>query len=412
MIRYIIYLSFIAFNLLAQNGIIKSYYGKGKIKYEMSYVNNVLEGTSYWYYDNGNLMYEKTYDNGKLNGWQRDYYESGLIKEEIYFKNGVRDGISKQYFENGGLKEVRNYEDGKLIKTILISYDETYQAPIEAYKLGNRQIQKELKEDRFICTIDICPVPIGGMQSIQDKVVYPEHAKLYGLEGIVVLIARINTEGNAIGFKIVSGLGLGCDEAAIEAVKKTRFIPGTDKGNIVEADVTIKVEFRLSEKSILTIAKKDEKIVTDELSKIVLNNNDNNTDNKLTQTEDQKTVSPIITNTINDVDTTILFIKNRVSCDVTVCPVPVNGWGEILKHLTIPKNVKRLKLSGDIEVIATVDEYGNVRDTRVVKKLGYGADEAVEVAILDTHFIPGEINGQKVRCDVKITIPIRENKNN
>ncbi|HPN37319.1 MAG TPA: TonB family protein [Melioribacteraceae bacterium] len=402
-------------NIFAQNGIITSYYGKGKIRYEMSYVNNVLEGTSYWYYENGNLLSEKTYDNGKLHGWQRNYFETGLLKDEIYFNNGLRDGLYKEYFENGGLKEVKNYEQGKLIKTIQISFDENYQAPIEAYKKGNRQIQKELKEERFICTIDICPVPIGGMQAIQDNVVYPEHAKLYGLEGIVVLIATINTEGNAVDFKVVSGIGLGCDEAAIDAVKKTRFIPGTDKGNVVKADVTIKVEFRLSEKSILSIAKKDEKEIKNELNNLII------VDNQINKSEEEKikvaenVVATLNTNVPNnknadETDTSITYIKSRVECEVTNCPIPVGGWGKIIEHLVIPKTVKRLKLSGDIIVLATVDEYGNVRDTKVLQKLGHGADEAVEVAILDTHFIPGELNGQKIRCDVKITVPIRENK--
>ncbi len=409
MYKYLILVFLFVSNLFAQNGIIKSYFGKGKIKYEMSYVNNVLEGTSFWYYENGNLMSEKTYDNGKLNGWQREYFETGLLKEEIYFNNGIRDGLYKEYFENGGLKEVRNYESGKLTKTILISYDESYQAPIDAYKRGNRQIQKELKEERFICTIEICPVPIGGMQAIQDKLVYPEHAKLYGLEGIVVVIATINTEGNAIAFKIVSGIGLGCDEAAIDAIKKTRFIPGTDKGSIVESDVTIKVEFRLNEKSILTIAKKDEKEIQNEMTNIINTEKTSETSNiNISRIDTQNVSTAVIVNTSNEVDTTALYIKNRISCDVSTCPIPVGGWGKILEHLTVPKTVKRLKLSGDVVVLATVDEYGNVRDTKVLKKLGHGADEAVEVAILDTHFIPGEINGQKVRCDVKITIPIRE----
>lgn len=403
-------------SLLAQNGIIKSYYGKGKIKYEMSYVNNVLEGTSFWYYENGNLMSEKTYDNGKLNGWQRDYYETGLIKLEIYFNNGIRDGLFKEYYENGGLKEVRNYEAGKLTKTIELSYDENYQAPIEAYKKGNRQIQKELKEERFICAIEICPVPIGGMQAIQDKVIYPEHAKLYGLEGIVVLIATVNTEGSAVSFKVVSGIGLGCDEAAIDAVKRTRFIPGTDKGEVVTADVTIKVEFRLSEKSVLTIAKKDEKEIKEEYNRIITNESNLNkekNDEKLTDEVSKNTdgvSNPQIKSLEDEKDSTVIYIKNRVTCEVSECPVPVGGWGKIIENLVVPKTVKRLKLTGDVIVLATIDEYGNVRDTKVLQKLGHGADEAVEVAILDTHFSPGTVNGQKIRCDVKITVPIREDK--
>ncbi len=385
----------------AQNGVVKGYYSKGKVKYEMSYANNILEGTSYWYYENGNLMSEKSYSKGKLNGWQTEYFETGLIKSEIYFNEGIRDGICKEYYENGALKEVKNYENGKLIRTIQLPYDDSFIAPVDAYKKGNRQIQRELKEERFLCMIDICPVPIGGIKSIQDKVVYPEHAKLYGLEGIVVLIATIDKEGNAIDFKVVSGLGLGCDEAAIEAVKKTRFIPGYNKGETVVADVTIKIEFRLSEKSVLTIAKRDDVLSKTDTNKTIVSTNlkNDNIYNKIDNNQNKQT--------INDGDSLTYYIASKITCEVTKCPIPVEGWGKILKNLIIPQTVKRLKLKGDVVVLATVDEYGNVRDTKVMQKLGHGADEAVEVAILDTHFIPGEINGQKVRCDVKITVPIR-----
>lgn len=399
----LVFIIFLIFNnyCFAQNGVVKSYYGKGKVKYEISYANNILEGTSYWYYENGNLMSEKSYTKGKLNGWQREYYETGLIKTEIFYNEGIRDGICKEYYENGALKEVKTYDNGKLTKTIILPYDDNYIAPVEAYKKGNRQLQLELREDRFLCMIDNCPVPIGGIKSIQDKVVYPEHAKLYGLEGIVVLIATIDKEGNAIDFKVVSGLGLGCDEAAIEAVKKTRFIPGYDKGETVVADVTIKIEFRLSEKSVLTIAKRDDVLDKTDTNKTIISKNlqGNFTLNKTDENTNKKFN--------NEIDTLEYYISSKVTCEITKCPIPVDGWGKILKNLIIPQTVKRLNIKGDVVVLATVDEYGNVRDTKVIEKLGHGADEAVEVAILDTHFIPGELNGHKVKCDVKITVPIR-----
>lgn len=392
-----------SFPIFAQNGIIRSYYSEGKIMSEISYVNDVLEGTCYWFYENGNLKEEKTYDQGKLNGWCKSYYPTGLLQQEMYVKDGYRDGLTKTYYENGGLKDVKNYENGKLIKSIDITYDESYQAPIEAYKAGNRQIQRELKEEKFLCEVEICPVPIGGMASIQEKAVYPEHAKLYGLEGIVVLIAHINKEGFVTDCKVVTGIGLGCDESAINAVKNTRFIPGQEKGEIVEANVSINVEFRLSEKTILTLAKNQE--IKEKI------NIDPNLFESKTESNKENYISTNTTSTqvsTTPQDTLIAYMQKNYFCENGNCPLPKGGLQELLKNLVIPKTVKRLKVIGDVVVVATVDEYGNVRDTKVIKKLGHGADEAVEVAILDTHFIPAELNGQKIRCDVKITIPIRE----
>ncbi|NOX17643.1 MAG: hypothetical protein GXO87_05100, partial [Chlorobi bacterium] len=54
-----------------------------------------------------------------------------------------------------------------------------------------------------------------------------------------------------------------------------------------------------------------------------------------------------------------------------------------------------------------IDKYGNVRDTHVIQGLGYGCDEAAEVAILDARFNPGIKNGERVRTSVIIVIPVR-----
>ncbi len=392
----------LGFSIYAQNGIVKSYYPNNNLKSQLSYVNDVLEGTCYWYYENGNLSEEKRYDQGKLSGWCKKYYETGLLKEEMYVKDGYRDGLTKYYYENGGLKEVKNFENGRLLRSIQIGYDENYQAPIEAYKMGNRQIDNELQEELFLCEAEICPMPIGGMAAIQQKVVYPEHAKMYGLEGIVVVIASINKEGFVTECGVVKGIGLGCDESAINAVKNTRFIPGQDKGEIVETNVSLKVEFKLSDKSILTLSKNDD-------------NENKNAETKVTYIlpEEKKNgqtsqiTSGGTNNQVTETDTLVLYMQKKLECNAQTCPMPVGGLKQFLKNFKIPQTILRLKLSGDVVVLATIDEYGNVRDTKVLTKLGHGADEAVEVALLDTHFIPGTVNKQNVRCDLKITVPIR-----
>ncbi|MCB0753353.1 MAG: hypothetical protein KDC52_17915, partial [Ignavibacteriae bacterium] len=77
---YFLLCFFLTIHLIAQDGIVKSYYGKGKISSRVSFVDDILEGQSFWYYENGNLKTEKNYSNGKLNGVWRNYYESGLLK--------------------------------------------------------------------------------------------------------------------------------------------------------------------------------------------------------------------------------------------------------------------------------------------------------------------------------------------
>lgn len=90
------------------------------------------------------------------------------------------------------------------------------------------------------------PEPVGGMVAIQEKIVYPEIAKRAGIEGKVYVQAFINEEGDVVSAKILKGVGAGCDEVALDAVKKTKFNPGKQSGKPVKTQVTIPIMFKLS----------------------------------------------------------------------------------------------------------------------------------------------------------------------
>ena len=92
---------------------------------------------------------------------------------------------------------------------------------------------------------DVMPSPVGGIMAIAKNVVYPEEAKIAGIQGRVFVEATIDEKGNVIKTSILKGIGYGCDEAAISAVKKAKFIPATNDGEIVKAVVTIPIQFKL-----------------------------------------------------------------------------------------------------------------------------------------------------------------------
>jgi len=376
----------------SQNGIIRSYYPDGNLYYEISYVNDVLDGTSYWYYPNGNLKLMKEFSKGKLNGFVREFYESGFIKEEFYVKDGIKDGTHRIYYENGALKEINIYEEGKLLTSNKFDYDPYYIAPPELYLAGNRQqeILKKKKQE-LICDVDICPIPIGGIKTIQDNLIYPEHALMYGLEGEVILIASIDEKGDVINTEVIKGLGLGCNEAAEEAVKKTKFIPGQKDGKVVPSRVTLKVEFKIFDKT------------------VVFNNGLNNEKNKVEKTN-VPLDSDIKTNTTSETQTNKnIRKKTEIICNYDECPYPVGGLRSINNHLEIPFIAKRLKLQGEIIIEATIDKFGIVRDTKVIQGIGYGCDEAVESALMRTKFNPARLSNNDVDAVVKIIFPFDYN---
>lgn len=101
------------------------------------------------------------------------------------------------------------------------------------------------EEPQYFVAVEEMPEPIGGIQAIQQKIVYPEIAKRAGVEGKVYVLAFVDENGDVRDAKIIKGIGAGCDEAALEAVKKTKFKPGKQRGKPVRVQVSIPVVFKL-----------------------------------------------------------------------------------------------------------------------------------------------------------------------
>ena len=101
------------------------------------------------------------------------------------------------------------------------------------------------EEPVYFVAVEEMPEPIGGIAEIQKKIVYPEIAKRAGVEGKVYVLAFVNESGIVTDAKIIKGIGAGCDEAALDAVKKTKFTPGKQRGKAVRVQVSIPVVFRL-----------------------------------------------------------------------------------------------------------------------------------------------------------------------
>ncbi|MCK4530532.1 MAG: TonB family protein [Candidatus Marinimicrobia bacterium] len=93
------------------------------------------------------------------------------------------------------------------------------------------------------------PTPIGGQAAISRNTVYPEIAKEAGIEGQVVVQAFINANGVVEHCLILKGMsGTGLDEAAIKAIKKTKFKPAKQRDRNVGVWISIPVTFRLNTK--------------------------------------------------------------------------------------------------------------------------------------------------------------------
>jgi TonB family protein len=110
---------------------------------------------------------------------------------------------------------------------------------------GNENLSKPLT------VAEQMPAFQGGNEElgnyISKAVKYPEIAKRAGIQGKVLVSFVVSKDGIVKDVKLEKGIGSGCDEMAVEAVKKMpTWIPGKDKGAAVDVKMTLPISFALS----------------------------------------------------------------------------------------------------------------------------------------------------------------------
>ena len=76
---------------------------------------------------------------------------------------------------------------------------------------------------------------------------YPEAARRAGIEGVVVLEATIHPDGRARNILVVQALGLGCDEAAVAALRASRLVPAYQGDQAAASTVRVPYRFRIGD---------------------------------------------------------------------------------------------------------------------------------------------------------------------
>ncbi len=98
--------------------------------------------------------------------------------------------------------------------------------------------------------VDEMPKPIGGIEGISKRVIYPEEAKRKGIEGKVFVNAVVDEKGDVVDFSVTPYGHLDDPKellmrAAADAVRKTKFTPGRLKGKPVKVITIIPIKFEL-----------------------------------------------------------------------------------------------------------------------------------------------------------------------
>lgn len=94
------------------------------------------------------------------------------------------------------------------------------------------------------------PYRLGGEVVAPEKIYYPspgytEEARLARIQGVVILEAVIDANGNVASVKVLKGLPMGLTESAVETAKKWTFKPARRDGEPIAVYLNLSVRFSL-----------------------------------------------------------------------------------------------------------------------------------------------------------------------
>lgn len=105
--------------------------------------------------------------------------------------------------------------------------------------------EEEEPEPEIFVIVEEMPELIGGLAAIQSKIQYPEIAKKAGVEGRVFVQFIVDEQGNVVDPVVTRGIGAGCDEEALRAVRQAKFKPGKQRGKSVRVKMSLPITFKL-----------------------------------------------------------------------------------------------------------------------------------------------------------------------
>jgi len=103
-------------------------------------------------------------------------------------------------------------------------------------------------EYRGYVAYDKMAEPVGGLDSLQSRLIYPQDALNNNIEGKVYVLVIIDSTGNQYCAKVIKSLGYGCDEEALRLVRTSQFIPGVFRKKPHTMKVSLPIIFSLKDK--------------------------------------------------------------------------------------------------------------------------------------------------------------------
>lgn len=213
----------------------KSIITRGKLK------NYLFDGDWTSISSDGTLLLEERYRNGKF------------VKGEAHDTTGRPLGILQEAIPN---KVIVPYQ-----LAVMETFNYAYGISGDDYPLLRKVLPYKRKfpadstpiSNEIYTIVEESASPSCGMggfyQTVANNIRYPPDARRMGIEGRVYVEFVIEADGSLSDFRVIKGIGKGCDEEALRviemAAKQCVWNPGVQRGKPVRQRYTLPVIFKL-----------------------------------------------------------------------------------------------------------------------------------------------------------------------
>ena len=141
-----------------------------------------------------------------------------------------------------------------LLGLMIVFFSCDFQEYDEKIVLENGEVtSKNIETNEIFDVVEDSPEFPGGMEAwnefLMNNLKYPEQARKMGIEGTVYLVFEVRKDGSVENVELLKGIGAGCDEEAKRVIKKSpNWIPGKQRGHIVNVRMRVPIKFKLGEK--------------------------------------------------------------------------------------------------------------------------------------------------------------------
>ena len=109
-------------------------------------------------------------------------------------------------------------------------------------------------DDTVYSLVEKQPAFPGGMRTffafLDGELKYPQEALVNNIEGRVFMEYVVEKDGSLSSFKVLKGIGSGCDEEAIRVLKNSpKWSPGKNKGREVRVKMALPIHFKIPSKT-------------------------------------------------------------------------------------------------------------------------------------------------------------------